>query len=176
MATTQWALDPTHSEVTFKVRHMMISNVSGSIGKFDCTVETEGDNLETAKIHFTAETNSLTTNNEQRDAHLMSADFFDAANHPQIKFEGTRMEKLDDQEYKLHGNLTIRGITKAITLDVEHGGTIKDPYGLIRCGFAIEGRINRKDFGLQWHAVTEAGGLVVADDIKIQAHAEFTKK
>lgn len=175
MANTKWALEPSHSEVTFKVRHMMISNVSGQFKKFDSTVTTEGNDFSTAKVGFSIDVNSISTNNEQRDGHLLSADFFDAANHAQLVFESTGMEATGSDTYKLHGNLTIRGTTKSITLDVEYGGTIKDPYGLTRAGFTINGKVNRKDYGLNWSALTEAGGLVVGDDVKIEVHAEYVQ-
>ena len=175
MATTKWNLDPSHSEIQFKVRHMMISNVTGHFEKFDATVETEGDDFSTAKVHFTADVNSITTKNDQRDTHLKSADFFDAESHGQITFEGTRLEKVNDEQFKLHGTLTIRGTAKPVVLDVEYGGTIKDPYGLTRAGFTVEGKINRKEYGLHWSAMTEAGGLVVSDDVKLIGAVEFTK-
>jgi polyisoprenoid-binding protein YceI len=176
MATTKWNLDPAHSEITFKVRHMMITNVTGSFQKFDAQVETEGESFETAKIRFTADISSITTNNEQRDQHLRSADFFDAENHPELVFESTKLEKKSDEDYKLHGNLTIRGVTKPVVLDVEYGGTIKDPWGLTRAGFTIDGKINRKEYGLHWSAATETGGLVVSDEVKLHAAVEFTKQ
>ncbi len=175
MATTNWALDASHSELQFKVRHMMISNVTGEFQQFNATVTTEGDEFTTAKINFTADVNSITTKNEQRDGHLKSPDFFDAASHPQLSFESTQLEKLDNEHYKLHGNLTIRATTLPVALDVEYGGTIKDPWGNIRTGFVVEGKINRKDYGLNWSALTEAGGLVVSDDVKIHAAVEFVK-
>ena len=175
MATTNWALEPTHSELQFKVRHMMISNVTGSFGKFNGTVTTEGDDLTTAKVNFNIDVDSISTNNEQRDGHLKSADFFDAANHPQLVFESTEMKKESDENYKLHGNLTMRGVTKPVVLDVEYGGTINDPWGYTRAGFTIEGKVNRKDFGLAWSALTETGGLVVGDDVKIHGNVEFVK-
>ncbi|OSZ78186.1 hypothetical protein CAP35_07960 [Chitinophagaceae bacterium IBVUCB1] len=175
MATTNWALDASHSELQFKVRHMMISNVTGEFQQFNGTVTTEGDDFTTANIQFTADVNSITTKNEQRDGHLKSADFFDAANHPEMKFESTKLEKQDEASYKLHGNLTIRATTLPVTLDVEYGGTIKDPWGNTRSGFVVEGKINRKDYGLNWSALTEAGGLVVSDDVKIHAAVEFVK-
>ena len=176
MATTHWALEPTHSELTFKVRHMMITNVTGRFEKFDATAEMEEDDLSTAKINFTADIDSITTHNEQRDGHLKSPDFFDAASHPQMTFQSTGLEKVNEEEYRLLGNLTMRGVTKPVMLKVEYGGTIKDPYGMTRSGFSVEGKLNRKDYGLNWNAVTEAGGMVVADEVKIQAHVEFVKK
>lgn len=174
MATT-WNLDTSHSEIQFKVRHMMITNVTGHFEKFNATVETEGDDFSTAKVHFTADIDSISTKNEQRDGHLKSEDFFDAANHSQLSFEGTSLQKVDDEHFKLHGTLTIRGTAKPITLDVEYGGTIKDPWGMTRAGFTVEGKINRKDYGLNWSAATEAGGLVVSDEVKLSATVEFTK-
>lgn len=175
MATTQWVLEPTHSEVQFKVRHMMISNVTGHFGKFDGTVETDGEDISTAKINFNIDANSVSTNNEQRDGHLKSPDFFDTSNHPSIKFEGSGLEKVGDNDYKLNGSLTMRGVTKPVTLNVEFGGIVKDPWGNIRAGFTVEGKVNRKDYGLNWSAMTEAGGLVVGDDVKIHVNVEFVK-
>lgn len=173
---TTWNIDKAHSEVQFKVKHMMISNVSGSFSDFDAAVQTDGDDFTTAKIKFTAAIASISTNNEQRDNHLKSADFFDAANHPKLEFTATKLEKKSDEDYKLTGDLTIRGTTKTVSFDVAYGGTIKDPYGLTRAGFTVDGKINRKEFGLSWSALTETGGLVVGDDVKIHANVEFTKE
>ncbi len=175
MSTTTWALEPSHSEITFKVRHMMISNVSGQFKKFESKVETEGDDLTTADITFSADIDSISTNNEQRDGHLKSPDFFDAATYTQLVFESTSMEKTGDDTYTLHGNLTMRGATNTIALDVEFGGIIKDPFGYTRAGFTVTGKVNRKDYGLNWSALTEAGGLVVSDDVKFEAHLEYVK-
>jgi polyisoprenoid-binding protein YceI len=175
MAKVKWALDPTHAEINFKVKHLMISNVSGKITKFDASVETEGEDFTTAKVNFTAEVSSITTGNEQRDQHLQSSDFFDAAKFPQIKFTITKLLSEGGEEYEVIGDLTVRDITKPIKFDVEFGGVIKDPWGNTRAGVTIEGRINRKEFGLVWHAVTEAGGLVVGDDVKLHAELEFVK-
>ncbi len=176
METIKWALEPSHSEVQFKVKHLMISNVTGEFHKFNANVETEGNDFTTAKVHFTADIDSISTKNEQRDGHLKSPDFFDAANHPQLTFDSTGMEKVSDEEYKLHGNLTMRGTTKPITLKVEYGGTIQDPWGMTRAGFTVEGKVNRKEYGLAWHAVTEAGGIVVSDDVRLHANVEFVKQ
>jgi len=177
MAKTKWTLDPAHSEVEFKVRHLMITNVSGEFKTFSVDVETEGEDFMTAKATFTADIDSITTGADQRDQHLKSADFFDAANHPQLKFVATKYEVVDnDGSYELYGDLTIRGTTKPIKLDVEFGGIIKDPWGNTRAGFSINGKINRKDFGLHWHAVTETGGIVVSDDVKIHCAIELIKQ
>lgn len=176
MATTQWHIDTTHSEVQFKVKHMMISTVTGYFSTFDATVETEGDDFTTAKATFTADLSSISTNNEQRDTHLKSTDFFDAENHPQVKFTGNKLEKKDDEHYILHGDLTIRGTTKPMQLKVEFGGIAQDPWGNTRAGFTIEGKINRKEFGLNWNSITEAGGIVVSDEVRMHVNAEFVKQ
>lgn len=176
MSTTKWALDPTHSEINFKIKHMMISNVTGSFTNFNVTAETEGDNFSNSKVSFTTDVNSINTNNEQRDGHLKSADFFDTEKYPQIKFEGTKFEKASDEEYALHGNLTIRDVTKPVSLKVDFGGIAKDPYGNIKAGFTLDGKINRKDFGLTWNAATEAGGLLVGEDLKVQAEIQLVKQ
>lgn len=176
MGKQKWTLDNTHSEIRFRVRHMAVSYVTGFFNKFNAEVETDGDDFATAKVSFTADIDSITTNNEQRDAHLKSGDFFDAANHPQVKFESTGLEKIDDEHYRLKGMLTIREVTKPVELDVEYGGMIQDPYGLTRAGFHVEGKINRKEFNMSFNAMTEAGGLVVGNDIKLLCDVEFTKQ
>ena len=177
MALTKWVLDPTHSEIQFKIRHLMISNVTGQFTKFEVSAETDGEDFSNAKVSFTAEVDSVTTGNEQRDGHLKSADFFDAAKFPQIKFVATKYENVDnDGSYELYGDLTIRDVTKSVKLDVEFGGIAKDPWGNTRAGFEINGKVNRKEFGLQWHAVTEAGGVVVSDDVRIHCAVELIKQ
>ncbi|HVS98404.1 MAG TPA: YceI family protein [Puia sp.] len=176
MATTKWILDPSHSEVEFKVKHMMISNVSGEFKRFNASVETEGEDFMTAKVNFTADIDSIDTGAEQRDAHLKSPDFFDAAKFPQLKFVTTKYENVDnDGSYEVFGDLTIRGVTKPVRFDAEFGGVIKDPWGNTRAGVTVSGKINRKDFGLAWHAVTEAGGLIVSDDVRFHVGLEFVK-
>ncbi len=176
MAKITWALDPTHSEVQFKIRHMMISNVTGQLHKFNLSVETEGDDFTTAKIRFAGDPNSISTNNEQRDGHLQSNDFFDTANHPQIIFEAEKLEQDGDDEYNLYGTLTIRGVSKQIKLDVEFGGTAKDPWGNTRVGFSVTGKINRKDFGLVYNAALETGGVLIGEEVKINAQVEFIRQ
>ena len=176
MSTTKWALDATHSEVQFKVKHLMISNVTGFFKKFEGTVETEGDDFTTAKIHFSADVDSINTNNEQRDGHLKTGDFFDAAAHPQIKFESSKLEKISTENYKLHGNLNMKGVSKAVVLDVDFGGIAKDPYGNTRAGFTVNGKINRQDFGVSFNGVTETGGLLLGNDISIHSNIEFIKQ
>lgn len=175
MKATKWALDPTHSEIQFKVKHLMISKVTGQFQKFDATVETEGDDLTTAKVSFTADVNSISTNNEQRDAHLRTGDFFDAENHSQLSFVSSGLEKIDEEHYKLHGALTMRGVSKNIALDVEFGGMIQDPWGNSRAGFTVTGRINRKDYGVSFSMVSETGGVLLGEDVSIQGQMEFVK-
>jgi polyisoprenoid-binding protein YceI len=176
MATT-WKIDPTHSEVQFKVKHLMITTVTGYFKSFDVSVTTEGDDFSKASsIAFTADVNSISTNNEQRDGHLMSADFFDAATYSQITFEGQKFEKTGDDTASLHGQLTVRGVTKPVTVAVELGGIVVDPYGQTKAGFTVTGKISRKEFGLTWSAVTEAGSVVVSDEIKLQAEIQLVKQ
>lgn len=176
MESTKWVLDPTHSEIQFKVKHLMISTVTGQFNKFSATVKTEGDDFTTAKVHFTADIDSISTNNEQRDAHLKAGDFFDAENHPQLVFKSDKLEKITDEEYKLHGTLTIRGNSKKVSLDVEFGGITQDPWGNTRVGFSVSGKINRKDFGVSFSMVSETGGLLLGDEVKLLGNAEFVKE
>jgi len=177
MATRTWAIDPTHSEVHFKIKHLMITNVTGSFNIFQASVATEEEDFSKATISFTADIDSISTGNEQRDGHLKSADFFDAAAYPQIKFTATKAESVDnDGSYELYGDLTIRDITKSIKLDVEFGGVVKDMYGNTKAGFTINGKINRKDFGLTWSGVTEAGGIVLSEEVKIMSEIQLIEQ
>ncbi|MDF3078629.1 MAG: YceI family protein [Sphingobacteriaceae bacterium] len=173
---TKWKIDPTHSEVQFKVKHLMITTVTGYFEKFDLEVETENDDFNTAsRIEFTADIDSINTNNEQRDTHLKSADFFNSGEHAQLRFVGKKYESAGE-EAQLHGDLTIRGTTKPITLNVEFGGTVVDPYGQTKAGFTVSGKISRKEYGLTWNAVTEAGAVVVSDDIRVHAEIQLVKQ
>lgn len=176
MAKIQWALDPSHSEIQFKIKHMMISTITGEFTKFDASLETEDDDFTQSKVSFSAEVDSINTKNEQRDGHLKSPDFFDAPGHTHITFESEKLERKDEGNYVLTGKLTIRGTTKEVVLQVENNGIINDPYGNLRTGFEVSGKINRKDFGLTWHQLTEAGGLVVSDEVKLIANVEFVKQ
>lgn len=177
MAVTNWVIDPTHSEIQFKVKHLMITTVTGYFKKFNLEVQTEDEDFTKANsIVFTADVDSISTNNEQRDTHLKSADFFDAETHSEVRFEGNDFEKISDDAYKLNGELTIRGTTKPVTVKVEFGGIVVDPYGQTKAGFTVEGKINRKDFGLTWSAVTEAGSIVVSDEIKLHAEIQLVKQ
>jgi polyisoprenoid-binding protein YceI len=176
MATTNWNLDPAHSEITFKVKHMMIANVTGSFQKYDTKVQTNGDDFASASISFTADTATIDTASTDRDNHLKSPDFFDAAKYPQIKFASTNLEKKGDEEFVLHGNLTIKDVTKPVKLDVEFGGIGKDPWGNEKAGFTLSGKIKRTDFGLNWNAALEAGGVLVSEEVKIQAELQLVKQ
>jgi polyisoprenoid-binding protein YceI len=176
MAQIKWILDPTHSEIQFRIRHLMITNVTGSFGKFTSEVETKDDNFDTAKIRFTAEVDSITTNNEQRDGHLKSADFFEISKYPTLTFTSTKLEKVSGEDFELYGDIDFHGVKKNIKLKVEHGGVIKDPWGNTRTGFTVDGKISRKDFGLVWNTATEAGGVVLGDDVKLHASVEFVKQ
>lgn len=168
---TNWIIDNTHSEVAFKVKHMMISTVTGHFEDFTATAKTNGDDFKGADLEFSAKTASVNTKNKDRDAHLKSDDFFNAEKYPEMKF----VSKSFDGE-KLVGDLTIRDVTKEVTLDVDFNGMAVDPYGQTKAGFEITGQINRKDFGLTWSAVTEAGNVVVSDKVRLVVDVQFTKE
>lgn len=166
---TKWNLDPTHSEITFKVRHMMISNVKGAFNTFSAEIETEDETFNSAKVSATINIDSIDTNNADRDAHLKSADFFNAEANPTISFESSA---LNDE---ITGNLTINGVTKPVELEVEFGGVNVDPWGNTKAGFSFEGKIKRSDFGLNWNAALETGGVLVSDEVKIAGELQFVK-
>lgn len=172
---TLWKIDPAHSEVQFKVKHLVISTVTGSFKSFDGHLETGGDNFEEALAYFEADIDSISTNNEDRDKHLKSDDFFNAEEYPQLTFESTGFTKVGDNEYRMSGNLTIRDTSREVTLKVIHGGTVEDPYGNTKAGFEISGTLDRKEFGLTWSAVTEAGNVVVGDEIKLQLNVQVVQ-
>ena len=173
---TRWTIDKAHSEVQFKAKHLVISTVTGYFKEFDAGMETPDGKLENARVWFKARVDSISTNNDDRDNHLKSADFFDAENHPEISFNSTGITHTDDDHYAMHGQLTIRGITKEIRLLVEYGGTMVDPYGNTKAGYEISGKLNRHDFGLKWNAVTEAGGIVVGEEIKLALNIQMSRK
>ena len=173
---TLWKIDPAHSEIQFKVKHLMITTVTGYFRKFDLIVETEGEDFTQAKkVEFTAEASSIDTNSEQRDTHLRSADFFDVEKFGQIRFSGKTLERVGE-DYKLTGELTIRGISKTISVNVHYAGIVVDPYGQTKAGFEVEGKISRKEFGLVWNAMTEAGQIVVGDEIRIQCEIQLIRQ
>ncbi len=174
MASTKWNIDPTHSEVTFKVKHLMISTVTGKFKVFEGGAESEGDEFKkVGNIEFKADVRSIDTNNDQRDEHLRSSDFFAAGEHPEIIF---RADNFDATQDKVNGQLTIRNTTKPVTLDVDFGGVVVDPYGQTKAGLTISGKVNRKEFGLTWDAVTEAGNVVVSDQVKLNVEVQFVKQ
>ena len=174
MKTTKWAIDPTHSEITFKVKHLMISNVKGEFRTFQANID--GEDFTNSIISANIDASSISTNNNDRDTHLKSPDFFEVEKYPEITFVSKSIKKVDDDEYQLVGDLTIKGTTKEITLDTEFGGFMKDPYGNEKAGFSISGKLNRKDFGLNWNAALEAGGVMVGNEIKINAEVQFVKQ
>lgn len=173
---TKWAIDTAHSEIHFKVRHMMVSNVTGSFGQFEGSVESETDDFQGADIQFSADVASISTNNTDRDNHLKSDDFFNAEQYPKLTFKSTSFAKKSDGDYELKGDLTIRDVTKPVTLAVEYNGTAVDPYGQTKAGFEISGKINRKDYNLKWSAVTEAGNVVVSDEVRLVLNVQLVKQ
>jgi polyisoprenoid-binding protein YceI len=175
LTKTKWSIDPTHTEIQFKAKHLMITTVTGTLKTFTAEIETEGTDFATAKINFSGDIASITTGNEQRDGHLQGEDFFDSAKFPKLSFVSTALTKESGDEYSLSGNLTIRDVTKPVKLKVELGGIAKDPWGNTKAGLQVSGKINRKDFGLKFHVVNEAGDLLVSDDIKLHAELQLLK-
>jgi len=171
MATTKWVLDPMHSEVQFKIKHLVISTVTGSFKTFEGSVTTQSDSFEGAEAEFSLDVDSIDTTQPQRDGHLKSAEFFDAEKYPKITFKSTSFDGS-----KLTGNLTIKDVTKPVTLDVDFGGTATDFYGNLKAGFEVTGKINRKEFGLVWDGITEAGAVVVGEDVKLIINVQFAKQ
>lgn len=176
MSTTKWIIDPTHSEIGFKVKHMMFTNVSGKFQNYNAAIETENDEFENAKIEFIGDVNSLTTGNPDRETHLLSADFFDVTQYPKISFKSTSFKKNKDDEFELQGNLTIRGVTKPVKLNTEYSGLMKDPWSNIKAGFVIDGKINRKDWGLSWNSALETGGVLVGEEVRLNIELQFIKQ
>lgn len=174
-SATKWAVDPTHSEVHFKIKHLVISTVSGAFKKFSGTAEFD-EQASNGSVSFVIDPSSIDTNQPQRDGHLVSADFFDVAKYPEIRFESTNLTKTKGDQYKLAGNLTMHGVTKPIELDAEFGGMAKDGYGNTKMGFEVTGTIHRKDFGLNWNMAMEAGGLTVGEDVKLSANVQLVKQ
>ena len=172
---TKWTIDPSHSKVSFKVKHLMIANVQGNFREFEGTATTDGDNFSTAQISFSLSAASVDTEIADRDAHLKSPDFFDAEKFPKLTFSGKGLKDLGDDLYELTGDLTIKDVTKSVTLSVEFGGVMADPWGNVKAGFSINGKINRKDFGLNWNAALEAGGVLVGEEVKISGDVELVK-
>lgn len=175
MATTRWSIDPTHSEIGFKVKHMMFTNVSGKFTTYDAEITTEDNDFTKSNIAFSADIDSIDTNNVDRDNHLKSADFFDAATNPKLTFVATSLTKKDD-DYQLNGQLTLRGITKAIQLEAEVSPAMNDPWGNTKIGLNINGKINRKDWGLNWNSALETGGVLVGEEVKLTIELQLLKQ
>ena len=173
MATT-WQLDPTHSELGFNVKHLMITNIKGEFRNF--SAEIDGEDFSKAAISAMIDTSSIFTNEDNRDAHLKNADFFDVDNHKEMTFKGNSLNKIDDENFELTGMLSIKGISKEIKLGVEYGGTSTDPWGNEKMGFSINGKINRSDYGLNFNAPLETGGFLLSEEVKISADLQFVKK
>lgn len=176
MATTKWAIDPTHSEIGFKVKHMMFTNVSGKFATYDATITTEDNDFTKSAIDFSADVASISTNNTDRDNHLKSPDFFDVENHPKLTFVSSSFIKIDDENYELTGDLTLHGVTKAVKLATELSGIMKDPWGNTKIGLNISGKINRKDWGLNWNSALEAGGVLVGEDVKLNIELQLLQQ
>ena len=175
MATTKWVLDPAHSELQFKVKHLMITTVTGSFNEFSAELTTDADDFEHASISFKAGVHSIDTGNKDRDGHLVSGDFFNAEEFPAVSFVSTSFKK-DGDDYKLTGNLTIKDVTKEVSLNVEFGGTAQDPWGNTKAGFTLNGKINRTNFGLTYNAALETGGVMLSEEVRILGELQFAKE
>ncbi|HYM20747.1 MAG TPA: YceI family protein [Candidatus Kapabacteria bacterium] len=171
-----WTLDKAHTEVKFKVRHLVVSSVAGTFDDFSGSITSTGDDFSTSKVVFEADVNSINTKNEMRDGHLKSADFFDSANHPKLTFVSKSIEKKSDDEYVVTGDMTIRGTTKEVALKAIYNGQSVGFGGSIVAGFELSGKLNRMDYGLHWNALTEAGGVAVGDEVKLSIDAELIKQ
>lgn len=174
--TAKWAIDTAHSEITFKVKHLVVTTLSGKFDQFEGALETTNDDFTGAKISFNASVASINTGSADRDGHLKSDDFFNAEAYPNLTFESTSFTKTGDSTYKLVGNFTMRDVTKPIELQVEYGGTATDPWGNVKAGFEINGKISRNEYGLKWNALTEAGGAVVSDEVKLHLNVQLIKQ
>jgi polyisoprenoid-binding protein YceI len=174
--STIWVLDPTHTKINFKVKHLMITNITGTFREFEAEVATNEDDFSTAQINFSLNTASIDTEVADRDGHLKSPDFFDVENFPKITFKSTGVKDLGDDTYDVEGLLTIKGIEKQVKLNAEFAGVVKDPWGNEKAGFTLSGKINRKDWGLVWNVALETGGLLVGEDVKIICDVELSRK
>lgn len=173
---TVWVIDKSHSKIGFTVTHLLITEVDGHFKDFDVKVTTNRDDFENAKIEFTAKTASIFTDNERRDEHLRSDDFFNSEKFPEMKFVSKSFKKVGKNKYRLVGDLTIRDVTRQVTLDVTYNGTTKDPWGNTKAGFSVTGQINRFDYGLKWNALTEMGGAVVDKIVKLRINVQLVKQ
>jgi polyisoprenoid-binding protein YceI len=175
MATEKWEIDTVHSGVAFTVRHMVIAKVHGQFTKWTGTLDLDTTNLSLSKVEVKIEAASIDTRDAQRDGHLRSADFLDAEKYPHIEFRSTRIEEVGGKKYKVHGDLTVRGVKREVVLDTVFGGQAKDPWGNQRVGFEATTKIDRKDFGLQWNTALEAGGFLVGDAVDVSLEVEAKK-
>lgn len=173
--TTTWVIDPMHSEVLFKIKHLVISTVTGSFRKFEGQVVTQGDDFNDARVTIAIDVKSIDTNQQQRDEHLQAGDFFSADQYPQITFESSSFKKTDGNDYKMTGNLTLKGVTKPVELHVEYGGSENNGHGVIKHGFEVTGIINRYKFGMTWNKLTDTGGLGLGEDIKLIANIQVAE-
>ena len=171
---TTWNIDPAHSEIGFKVKHMMFTNVSGKFDKYEGTFLTDGDNFDNAEIRFSADVDSINTGNADRDNHLRSADFFDAESHPKLTFKSSSVVKKGDN-YEISGDLNLHGVTQFVRLDAEFGGLMTDPWGNSKAAWNLTGKINRKDFGLNWNAALETGGVLVSEEVRLFVEVQLIK-
>lgn len=171
---TKWAIDKSHSTLNFKAKHLMITTVTGTFGNYDAQIETNGNDFSSAQIQFSAEIASVNTGNEQRDGHLKSDDFFNAETYPTLSFKSSDATRKNDKSFILHGDLTIRNVTLPVDLDVDVNGIVKDPWGNTKAGVSFRTKINRKDFGLNFHVLNEAGNLLVSDDIRIEGDFQLS--
>jgi polyisoprenoid-binding protein YceI len=175
MKTNDWNIDATHSGINFSIRHVVISKVRGRFTKYMGKVELDEEDLTRSFVEATIDAASIDTGTPQRDDHLRSADFFDVEKFPELRFRSSRIEKLDDARYRLTGELTIRDVTREISLEVEYGGRATDPWGNQRIGFIATGSLDRKDFGLQWNQALETGGVLVGNRVDIEIEVEAVK-
>jgi polyisoprenoid-binding protein YceI len=173
---TKWTIDSTHSEIGFKVRHMMLTNISGNFEKHEATITTEDDNFENAVIEFSAEINSINTRNADRDNHLKNADFFDTENYPKLTFKGTSFTKINNESFELDGDLEILGVKKLVKLPVKFSGIRNDPWGNTRAGITILEKINRKDWGLSWNSAIDGGGVIISDEVELNIELQLIKQ
>lgn len=172
---TIWAIDPLHSDVQFKIKHLVISTVTGTFRKFDGTIVKEGNDFNNAKVNFKIDVKSIDTNQAQRDEHLQSGDFFEAEKFPEITFESTSFINQGGSDYKIIGDLTMKGVTKPVELNVEYGGSEDNGHGILKHGFEITGTVNRMEFGMTWNKLTDTGGLGLGENIKLIANIQVAE-
>jgi len=176
MATTKWVLDPTHSELGFKIKHLIISSVSGSLKSFQAEVETQGQDFATAQISLSGDMASISTNNDLRDAHLRNSDFFEVEKFPELRFTSTKLEKTGNDTFALYGDLTLKGVTRPVKLNLEFNGVTKDPWGGERAGVVVTGKINRSEWGVSFNGILETGGVALSEEVRINSEIQLVKQ